>query len=164
VFGADFFLTLPGALLLVIGFIPLCLLALGPLTIWGVTLSVNSMLLGLLTSILGLQMSLTGAIAQSLYDGTGRKRQRWLKMFSYTRTTIAAAVAFAVGLILVLQFVAAFIQQNYSFNDALVDVNHQAIFGVFLMMASLLVFVSMLLIHAIGLYVPIPLRPAAKNS
>jgi hypothetical protein len=34
-------------------------------------------------------------------------------------------------------------------------VNHQVIFGVFLMMGSAIVFVSTLLIHAIGLHLPL---------
>lgn len=164
VFGADFFLTVPGLLLLVIGFIPLFVLAFGSLTIWGVTLSVNSMLIFLVISILGLQMSLIGAIAQSLYDGTGRKRKRWLNTLSYTRTTFAAAIVFMIGLILMLRFVTAFAGQNYRFTDALVDVNHQAIFGIFLVAGSVLVFVSMLLIHAVGLYLPIEPPRGAKSA
>jgi hypothetical protein len=149
---------------LVIGFIPLFVLAFGRLTIWGVTLSVNSMLIFLVTSILGLQMSLIGAIAQSLYDGTGRKRRRWLKMFSYTRTTVATAVVFMIGLVLMLRFVTAFAEQNYLYTDELVDLNHQAIFGIFLAAGSVLVFVSMLLIHAIGLYLPIGSPRVTKSN
>ncbi len=156
VFGADFFLMIPGILLLLVGFVPLCLLAFGPLTIGVVTLSINSMLLFLVAGILGLQLFLIGAIAQSLYDGIGLKRRRWLTIFSYTRTTLATAFAFVAGLVLVARFVAGFIEQGYHFSDVLIEMNHEAIFGLFLMMASTVVFVSMLLIHAIGLYLPIP--------
>jgi len=162
VFGADFFLTIPGLLLLGVGLPPLCLLSLGPLTIAGVTLSVNSMLLCLLASILGLQLWLTGALAELLYDGTGRKRQRWLRRFSYTRTALATAAPFVVGLVLVLRFIAAFIAENYQFTDALVALNHQAIFGLFLLTGSALVFVCMLLMHAIDLYVPVRSRPTGS--
>jgi hypothetical protein len=156
VFGADFFLMLPGMLLLLVGFTSLCFLAFGPLTVRGVTLSVNSMLLFLALGILGLQLSLIGVIAQSLYDGLGVKRRRWLALFSYTRTAFVTAIVFVVGLVLVARFVTGFIEQNYHFTDTLTVRNHQAIFGLFLMMGSSIVFVSMLLVQAISLYVPVP--------
>jgi glycosyltransferase involved in cell wall biosynthesis len=156
VFGADFFLMVPGILLLLAGFVPLCFLTFGPLTIAGVTLSNNSMLLFLVAGILGLQLFLIGAIAQSLYDGVGRKRRRWLAIFSYTRTVVWTALLFVVGAALVARFVAGFVEQDYRFSDALLGLNHGAIFGLFLMMAGIVVFVSMLLIHAVGLYVPVP--------
>ena len=159
VFGADFFLTVPGWILLVAGLVPLCLLANGPITVSGVTLSLNAMLLSLIASVMGLQLLLLGGIAKSLYDGTGGKRRRLLNLFSYTRTTIVSVVVFLVGLLLVSEFVAAFVEQGYTMTDALTSPNHRAIFGAFMMMSSVLVFVSMLLMHAVGLYVT-PRAPA----
>ena len=155
VFGADFFLMVPGIFLLLIGFVPLCLLAAGPMTIGGVTFSINAMLLCLAAAVLGLQLILIGAIAQSLYDGIGAVRSRWLSVFSYTRTTILTALAFAVGVLLLVRFGIAFAENNYRFGNAIVGANHQAIFGLFLTMGSIITFVAMLLIHAVGLYVPI---------
>lgn len=162
VFGADFFLMVPGIFLLLIGLVPLCLLAAGPLTIAGVTFSINAMLLCLAAAVLGLQLILIGTIAQSLYDGIGAIRRRWLSVFSYTRTTILTAFAFAIGLLLLVRFGIAFAQNSYRFGDALVGANHQAIFGLFLTMGSVIVFVAMLLIHAVALYVPI--RMGARND
>jgi hypothetical protein len=163
IFGADFFLIVPGTLLLLIGFIPLCLLAFGPLTIGGVTLSVNSMLLFLTGSILGLQLLMIGAIAQSLCDGVGLKRQGWLTLLPYTRTTLVSACVFIIGLMLLVRFATEFIEQNYRFSDALIVPDHQAIFGLFLMMGSTIVFMTMLLIHAISLYVPLGLRDRTER-
>ena len=112
VFGADFFLIIPGLLLLVLGFVPLVLLAAGPRVVGEITFSVNSMLVALVISILGLQFIFIGAIAQSLYDTVGRKRQRWLSLFAYTRTTLLAAAVFLIGLLLDMRFVAAFAAKN----------------------------------------------------
>jgi hypothetical protein len=161
VFGADFFLMVPGLLLLLIGLPPLCVLAFGPVVIGGLTLSINSMLLFLLASLLGLQLVLVGALAQTLYDGTGRRRERWLSIFSYTRTTVAMAAVFAVGSVFLLRFMVAFFEHG-SFDKILTGSNHQAIFGLFLMVGSVLVFISMLLIHAIALYVPIASNRGTK--
>jgi glycosyltransferase involved in cell wall biosynthesis len=152
VFGADFFLMAPGFALLFLGLLPLCLLSLGPVTVGSVTLSLNAMLLSLFVAVVGLQLFLIGVIAQSLYDGTGHKRRRWLAAFAYNRTFVAAAAVFMVGTIPVIRFLVAFIDQDNRFTDTLIDLNHQAIFGLFLMMCGILVFVSMLVIQAIGLY------------
>jgi len=155
VFGADFFLTIPGIILLVLGLIPLCLLAPGPLTVGPVALSLNTMLIALVASILGLQLLLFTALAQSLYDGVGTKRKKWQRLFSYTRTFVLMGAVFFIGSVMALRFAAGFVAENYSFSEALVDLNHQAVFGLFLMMASVLIFVSMLLIQAVPLYAPV---------
>lgn len=155
VFGADFFLMGPGVALLVLGLIPLCLLAAGPKEIFGVTLSVNAMLLSLVVSVAGLQMSLTGSLAQSIYDGTGRIRRRWLSVLPYDRTILGCVAVFLIGCVLIGRFVYDFAHAGYRFEDALVAANHLAIFGLFLTISSVLVFVAMLLQQAIALYVPV---------
>jgi glycosyltransferase involved in cell wall biosynthesis len=168
VFGADFFLMVPGLILFVCGFLPLCVLFFGPVTIYGVTLSINSMLFFLVAAIAGLQLFLIGGFAQSLYDGVGVKRRRWLAILSYTRTTVLCIVSLALGLGLFGRFAVHFaaggyLFTGYVFTNALVAANHEAIFGLFLIMSAILIFVSMLLIQAIEIYVPID-RSAATES
>ena len=163
VFGADFFLIIPGLVLLILGFVALALLSVGPRTVGEITFSLNSMLIALVLSILGLQFVLIGAIAQSLYDAVGRKRARWLAIFPYTRTTLLAAVVFLIGLLLGARFVATFIFENYQMGESAISINHEAIFGLFLIMSSIIVFVSMLLIHAVGLYLPLNPPMASAN-
>ena len=155
VFGADFFLMVPGFFLLLLGLVSLFLLAWGPVTLGGITFSINAMLLCLAVAILGLQLFLVGVIAQSLYDGVGTIRSRWLSIFSYTRTTILTALSFVVGASLIVRFGMEFAQHGYRFADALVEANHLAILGLFLATGSIVTFVAMLLIHAVSLYVPI---------
>jgi hypothetical protein len=164
VFGADFFLIIPGLVLLILGFVPLLLLAAGPRAVGEITFSVNSMLIALVVSILGLQFVFIGAIAQSIYDAVGHRRRRWLAIFPYTRTTVLVAVTFIAGLLLGMHFVVAFAAENYRMSAAVIPVNHQAIFGLFLIMGSIIVFVSMLLIHAVGLYLPLNSPTATANA
>jgi hypothetical protein len=71
------------------------------------------------------------------------------------------AAVFAVGSAFLLRFIVAFFEHG-SFDKILIESNHQAIFGLFLMVGSVLVFISMLLIHAIALYVPIASNRGTK--
>jgi hypothetical protein len=116
------------------------------------------MLLSLFLSIVGLQLCLFGIIAQSIYDGTGIIRRRWLVLFDYTRTFLISAAFFAAGAALIGRFVIAFAHEGYQMTDALTGLNHQAIFGLFLAVAGTLTFGSMLLIQAVARYVPVSLR------
>jgi hypothetical protein len=155
IFGADFFLMIPGSVLFVGGLIPLCILALGPVTIHGITLSLNAELLSLFTSVVGLQLFLFGAIAQSLYDRTGKKRGRWLAIFPYTPTVIGTACIFLLGAVLCARFITGFLSQNYAIDARLLALNHQALFGLYLIITCALVFISTLLIHAVDSYLPV---------
>jgi hypothetical protein len=49
----------------------------------------------------------------------------------------------------------AFVENNYQMQDSLIELNHQAVFGLFLMIGGIQMFISMLIIQAIGLYVPL---------
>jgi glycosyltransferase involved in cell wall biosynthesis len=155
IFGADFFLMIPGLVLLWFGLMLLLCLSAGPVTLNGVTLSLNAMMVGLFMSVVGLQMVLVGAIAQSLYDQTGRKRQRWTRMFTYNRTVVLAAGVFVLGLILAGRFAEAFVESGYKVDASLGAINHQAVLGLFLMIGAILVFVAMLVIQAIQFCVPV---------
>jgi glycosyltransferase involved in cell wall biosynthesis len=154
VFGADFFLISPGLFLLGWALPLLCALAFGPLTIGTFTLSINAMLASLIASILGLQFVMVGAIAQTLYDRTGIKRRRWLTIFPYNGTTVGCFSAFAIGLLLALDFISAFVGSGGKFDESLIQANHRGVFGLFLVCASSLIFTSMLVIQAIKIYVP----------
>jgi hypothetical protein len=118
------------------------------------TLSINGMLAVLIVSLLGLQFVMIGAIAQTLYDRTGIKRQRWLALFPYTRTTIGCFGLSMAGLLLTLDFIGAFVGAAGKFDDALIEANHHGVFGLFLIFGSALIFTSMLVIQAIKIYVP----------
>jgi glycosyltransferase involved in cell wall biosynthesis len=156
VFGADFFLLVPGIVLGAASVPAIVALSFGPMQVGGFNASLNAMLFVIFTALAGLQMFLIGVIAQCIYDGVGDKRRRWLKLFSYTRTTLACAAAGLVGLALTLPFVRAFVAAGYAYSDSMVLANHRAVFGVFLVVAGIMIFVSMLIVQAVAIYVPLP--------
>ena len=151
-FGADFFLFVPGILLLVGGLIGLGALCFGPVHVGRYVLSLNSMLLALLIAIQGLHMLLLAFVARCLYDGDGVERQRLLRLFAFDRTVVICFVMLVAGLALFIPFIAAFFSAGYTYDARTVSLNHIAIIGTFLVSASVFVFVSMLLMHAVNIY------------
>src|SRR5439155_8632422 len=100
IYGADFFLLRPGLALLALGLLITLPLSAGPITLGPLGLSLYWMLFGVTLSVLGLQSFYLGCIVQVLHDYTGKATRRWLTAFSYTRTVIACAVLFLVGIAL----------------------------------------------------------------
>jgi hypothetical protein len=153
VYGADFFLALPGTLLLLLGLAVMIPLAGGPVTVGGVTLAINSMFAGLLSATVGLQMILLGGIARCLYDQQGRHRRKWIGLFRYTRTCLVCVGLFLAGLVPVGILVRAYIANRFVISPDLEGVDHAALLGLFLMLGAIQIFVSMLMMQAVSLYI-----------
>ena len=154
IYGADFFVMKPGAVLLAIGLALTLSLSAGPLTFWGITFSLNTMWLGATLSIIGLQSIFLGCMAETLYDPTGTARRRWLKTFAYTPTIIGAGVMFLIGLALSANFAAAYTGAGFTVFKDILHTNHLAVTGLLAIVLSFLTFVSTLLLHAIAAYTP----------
>ncbi|MBT7941898.1 MAG: glycosyltransferase family 2 protein [Alphaproteobacteria bacterium] len=154
IYGADFFVMKPGAVLLAIGLVLTLGLSAGPLTISGITFSLNTMWLGATLSIIGLQSIFLGCMAETLYDPTGRAKRRWLKVFPYTPTVVAAGLLFCVGLALGVNFAAAYSGAGFTVFAGNINTNHLAVTGLVAIVLSFLTFVSTLLLHAIAAYAP----------
>ena len=152
VFGADFFLTRPGALMFWLGSALVLGLAFGPVEIGSITLSLNSMVIGFIASVIGLNMWLAGGLARCIYDSTGRTRTLWLKRLPYNRTILTGLGAFALGFVLLCGFLVDFTKADFVYTSDLVIPNHHAIAGLYLMVSSMMAFVMMLIMHALGLY------------
>ena len=154
IYGADFFVMKPGLAMLGLGIAIVLALSAGPVALGGITLSLNSMMVGGTLAIIGLECVFLGCMAETLYDPSGDARRRWLAVFAYTRTMILTALAFAVGLGLAINFVAAYVGAGYTvFGDTIVT-NHMAVAGLTLIVLAFLTFVSTLLLHAIAAYAP----------
>ncbi len=150
VHGADFFVMKPGVLLLILGLLITLPLSAGPLTIAGITFSLNTMLLGSMLSIVGLQGFFLGCMARSLTDPTGVARKRWLAVFAFTPTMVGAGALFAVGLGLAVNFLIAYVDAGYTVSAEILAANHMAVTGLLAIVLSFLSFVSTLLLHAIA--------------
>lgn len=151
VYGADFFLLRPGAVMLALGLIMTLPLVLGPVTIGAVTFSAYWMFAGLTLATLGIQSVYHGMIAQGLYDYTGERTARRLERFRYTR---AAGISFGlmgVGLLLSIPRLVRWISDGFTFTSEVDLLNHLAIFGIELGVFGFSTFTFTLVLHALAL-------------
>lgn len=95
VFRSDFFVLKPGLLLFVLGLLLTVPPSISPITIGPIRFSLYWMILGMTLTVVGLQAFLLGCVAQMLFDYRGRARERWLKIFPYSRS-IALSLAIAI--------------------------------------------------------------------
>ena len=123
VYGSDFFVLKPGFVAFVVGLLMTLPLSAGPIRIGSITFSLYWMLLGMTLAITGLQAFLLGCIVQVLLDYRGRARDRWLRIFPYTRTVIAAAVTVLAGCACVVPLVWYYLshQESLSLRASLED-------------------------------------------
>ncbi len=163
IYGADFFVLKPGIVLLCLGLLVTLPLSAGPLTLGGVTFSLNTMWLGAALSLIGLQSIFLGCMAETLYDPTGNAKRRWLGVFPYTPTVVVSGLLFLTGLGLGINFITAYIGAGFTVFEGNIATNHLAVTGLLAIMLSFMTFVSTLLLHAIAAYAPEP-RPGGGTE
>jgi hypothetical protein len=115
-------------------------------------------LLGVTLSTLGLVCLGAAIVAKVLFDYTGIHRRRWLSILRYTRTAVISAILFAEGLLCVAPLVRAYVQNDYTLPSTLTRDSYLAVTGLFFIIASVIIFIFTLLVHAAALasrYAPI---------
>jgi glycosyltransferase involved in cell wall biosynthesis len=147
VYGSDFFLLKPGAVLLLIGFLLTFPVSFSDVDLGPVTLSLNWQFLGLAVFVVGLQFVFLGGVSQVLFDYTGRKKHRWLWLFPYTRSVLAAFGISVLGVVLAIPLVSVYISQDFKLHRADAIENHLAVSGLALALAGAQLFVFTLLLH-----------------
>jgi glycosyltransferase involved in cell wall biosynthesis len=146
--GAEFFLFKPGIVFLALGLLLTLPLTFGPIRVGHVTFSLYWMLIGVTLSVLGLQSIYFGCLAHVFLDYTGRRRERWQRLFRYTSTVLASGVLFLVGFVLDAVLVGYYVTHAFSLPDAQSTLNHAAITGLLFMIAGFSTFCFTLLLHA----------------
>lgn len=147
-YGADFFVLRPGLVAFVFGLAVTLPLSTGPISLGPLNFSLYWMLAGLTLSVLGLQYFYLGCIAQVLYDYTGQARRRWLRVFDYNRTMLAAAAAVLGGSGLIAPLVLTYVRHGLQLPHRIGVVHHLAVTGVLLVMLGFTTFTFTLLLNA----------------
>jgi glycosyltransferase involved in cell wall biosynthesis len=146
--GAEFFLFKPGIALFVLGLLLTLPLSFGDVTIGSMTFSLYTMMLGVTLAAVGLQSFFFGCLAHVFLDYTGRHRERWRRLFTYTPTVLASAGVFAVGALLVVVLVVYFFGHGSTLPSADAAVVHLAVTGLLFMIVGFGTFCFTLVLHA----------------
>jgi hypothetical protein len=147
IYGSDFFLLKPGLGLLLLGLLCALPVSVGDVHLGAITLSLNWHFLGTAILAVGTQTFLMGCVAQVLFDYTGRYRRRWQRVFPYTRTVLIAAALIALGLLLAVPLVAAYVGGGLALSRADTVPNHLAVDGLALALIGAQLFLFTLLLH-----------------
>jgi hypothetical protein len=147
VYGSDFFVFKPGIVLALLGLLIVVPVTFGDLDVGPVTLSLNWQLLGLMIYVIGLQAFFLGCIAQVLFDYTGERSRRWLRVFPYTRSALIALGLVALGVALALPLVISYFDNDLQLSAAESGENHVAVTGMAAAISGAQLFVFTLLLH-----------------
>ena len=147
VYGSDFFVFKPGLVLIALGLLLTLPLSFGDLDLGAITLSLNSQFLGVAVLTVGCQAFFLGCIAHVLFDYTGRHRERWLRVFPYTRTVLMAFGLVLLGIALAIPLVVSYLANDLALQSANTAQNHLAVTGLAAVITGAQLFVFTLLLH-----------------
>src|SRR5215469_8139299 len=148
IYGADFFLFRPGLLLLALGLLLTLPMTFGPVSVGPITFSLYWMLLGLSLAVLGLHGFYMGALARIFFDYGGRITQRWLRLYSYTRSVVLSVLAITAGVTLAAPLLAQYLRSGLRLPGSTAPASHMAVTGLLLVMAGAMNFTFTLALHA----------------
>ena len=163
IYGVNFFLVKPGAVLLFVGLALMIPLSFGPATIGPLHISLNTMLLAMSVATLGLSMVLFGVVASILYDYSGHLQGRIERALPYNRTFLACLLVAALGVVSTFPLVHTYVVNDFVLPEIGVD-THRAVMGLWLMIASFQMFIFSLMVRALGAVLPPRSTPAHGSS
>lgn len=143
---ADFFLFRPGIILAFLGLLTVISLSLGPFYIF----SIHFMLLGMTLAVLGTVSILMGIVAKAIYDPSGRKIKKYLKIFKYNKSFLLSVILFIIGVLFTFPLIGDFISFGYNLPSGIQDKYYLSVTGLTLIIISFINFTFALLLHALS--------------
>jgi glycosyltransferase involved in cell wall biosynthesis len=152
-YGVNFFLLKPGVVLLALGLMFLVPLSLGPFSIGPVEFSLNTMLLAMVVTMIGLSMVFSGLVVGVLFDYSDTLQARIEGALPFNRTFVACLLAVLAGLLLMLPLVRSYVAQHFMLQQGSIY-THWAILGLWLVSAAFQTFIFASMIRALGVMLP----------
>ena len=146
--GAEVFLVKPGIVMFTLGLLLTLPLSFGPIRVGPATLDLDSMFIGMVLSVIGLQSIYFGCLAHVFLDYTDRNRERLRRLFDYTKAVLVSAVLFFVGFALDVAFAVYYVQHSFRLPEPRATINYLAITGLLFMATGFSTFCFTLLLHA----------------
>jgi glycosyltransferase involved in cell wall biosynthesis len=163
-YRVEYFVLKPGLFLLALGLLLTLPLSVGSVTIGSVTFSLYTMMVGLTLAVLGLQTFFFGCLAQVFTDHSGVARERWTKVFRYTRAVVSSAVVFVTGLCLAGVAAVSYVSHGGTLPPPASTTDHLAVTGLLFMITGFTSFAFTLLLHATGVTYGPADAPSAEAS
>jgi len=148
IYGPDFFLLRPGLVMFVIGLLISIPLSIGPITIGPIRFALYWLLFGTTLTVVGLQAFLLGCIAQVFFDYRGRATRRWLKLFSYTRSVVAALATGVAGLACTVPLITYYVSHHEQLTLHAATQDRLGVAGLMLIGVGFSLFNATLVLHA----------------
>jgi glycosyltransferase involved in cell wall biosynthesis len=150
VYRAEFFAMKPGLFMLALGLLISLPLSVGTISIGTFNFNLYWMLLGVTLAVLGLQSFYFGCLAQVLCDYSDGSRQRWTRLFPYTRTVVASILLFVLGLAFAGALAIYYLTHSFALPSAGAAVDHLGVTGSMFMIMGFQSFCFTLLLYATG--------------
>jgi hypothetical protein len=145
-YAPDFFLNVPGAIMLMLGLLLTLALAGGPREFVGIGLNLHWMLLGMTLATLGYTALVMGLLARIYYDFDAKTRERWKHIVTYDRGVLSGFALMAAGIVLNSVLLYSWLRAGRRLDE----VSHPAIFGLLLIILGFLTFTFTLLLQIIA--------------
>lgn len=145
-YAPDFFLIVPGLVLMLLGLVLSGALALGPIRIGGIGLDLHWMLLGLALSLLGYSAVQLGILARVHYNFMPEFRERLLARVTISRGALVAGALIGAGLVLDGILLVDWIREGFR----LTDLSYFGVLGLLLIVLGFQTFTFTILIQMLG--------------
>jgi hypothetical protein len=150
VYTPDSFLLRPGIVLTAIGAVIASALAIGPITIGGVGLSLYWMLFGVTCVTLGYSSIQIGVLARVMHGLRAQSLRRLRRVLTYDRGMAISGGCVVVGIVLLGTLVCRYLRADFR----LYEISHPAIFGLLLIIVGFQTFCFTLLLEMVQQVAP----------
>jgi hypothetical protein len=113
-----------------------------------VSFNLYFMLVGVAFAIIGLQSIYFGCLAHIFLDYTGHRRERWRRIFGYTKAVAISGALFTLGFVLDLILAIRYVSHSFHLPPPDSALDHLAIVGMLAMILGFSTFCFTLLLHA----------------
>jgi hypothetical protein len=117
------------------------------------SVSLNTMLLAMATTTLGLSMLYFGGIAAILFDYSDRVRKRLERLLPYNPTFVGALLATACGVLAAVPLIRTYVANGFILPAVGVQ-THWAVMGLWMIIAAFETFIFALMVRALGIALP----------
>jgi glycosyl transferase family 2 len=127
----------------------LLVLAGGPISVFGVTLTTHTMLLASTLLILGLTLSGISILSICINDRLGTDIEYWSQKFQFTRSMLVSLLLFALGVGLCSAFLIGYVSSGFVIAGDVAKISHLSVLGLTLTVVSILLAGFAILLQAL---------------